>query len=168
MTTPESASTADNPRLSAQEIGKRFLKLLEGLTSREDLSLERIEEVTGIALPYVEAGGRYAYSEALENGWYYSLWYVPKSVSLQNGISLNFSKPTERFGDMSAVCALDFDYYRSALKTMGYEESPIPGEIGQIDEWRYYRGDITLSIIPQNVVAGEAGRLCVRSISTLN
>ena len=56
MTTPESASTADNPRLSAQEIGKRFLKLLEGLTSREDLSLERIEEVTGIALPYVQGG----------------------------------------------------------------------------------------------------------------
>lgn len=168
MTTPESASTADNPKLSAEEIGKRFLKVFEGLTSRDELSLERIKEVTGVALPYVQRGERYAYSDALGNGWYYSLWHVPKSASLKNGISLTFTKPTERFGDMSPVCALDFDYYRSALKAMGYQESPIHGEIGQIDEWRYYRGDITLSIIPQNVVSGEAGRLCVKSISTLN
>ena len=168
MTTPESATTADNPKLSAEEIGKRFLKLIEGLTSRDELSLERIKEVTGVALPYVQGGGRYAYSEALENGWYYSLWHVPKSDSLKNGISLTFSKPTERFGDMTTVCTLDFDHYRSALKAMGYEESPIHGEIGQIDEWRYYRHDITLSIIPQNVVPGETGRLCVKSISTLN
>ena len=33
MTASESKSTTDNPTLTAEEIGKRFLKLIEGLES---------------------------------------------------------------------------------------------------------------------------------------
>jgi hypothetical protein len=166
MTAP--ATPADNPTLTAEEIGKRFLKLIEGLESRNDLSLERITEVTGITLSLVEGGGRYAHSEAVGDGWYYSLWHVPASPSLKQGVALDFAKPGERFAEMAPVCALDFDYYHAALKAMGYRDAPIHGEIGQLQSWRYYKNDITISILPQNVVAGESGRLCVKSIGTLN
>lgn len=47
MTLPE-AVTANKITLSAEEIGNRFLKLIEGLESRDDLSPERIREVMGI------------------------------------------------------------------------------------------------------------------------
>ena len=50
MTTPEPAPADGNPMLGAEEIGKRFLKLIEGLESREDLSPERIRDVMGITL----------------------------------------------------------------------------------------------------------------------
>ena len=166
MTAPVAPS--DNPTLTAEEVGKRFLKLIEGLESRSDLSLDRIRKVTGIALFRVEGGQRYAHSEALGGGWYYSLWHVPASPSLKQGVALDFGKAGESFADMSAVCALDFDHYHAALKAMGYRDMPIHGEIGQLQSWRYYKNDITLSIIPQNVIAGESGRLCVRSIGTLN
>lgn len=175
MTTPEPAATADNPKFSAEEIGKRFLKLIEGLESRSDLSLEQIKVVTEITLSYVPKGGHYAYSEALGNGWYYMLWYIPESDSLKNGISLMFSKPTEEFGDMSLICGLDFDYYHNALKAMGFLAEPHYGEIGEVRSWRYTKFkksdgtvDMTISIIPQNVVPGEAGRLCIKTIGTLN
>src|SRR3546814_20435321 len=36
--------------LTAEEIGRRFLKLIEGLEARSDLSLDRIKNDTGIAL----------------------------------------------------------------------------------------------------------------------
>ncbi|ENZ93869.1 hypothetical protein O1K_18453 [Xanthomonas fragariae LMG 25863] len=36
-TTMHPVATTQNPTLSAEEIGKRFLKLIEGLESRQDL-----------------------------------------------------------------------------------------------------------------------------------
>src|SRR3546814_7115862 len=48
MTVP--ATPTDNPTLTAEEIGRRFLKLIEGLEARSDLSLDRIKNDTGIAL----------------------------------------------------------------------------------------------------------------------
>ena len=171
MTAPESTSTTDNPTLSAEEIGKRFLKLIEGLESREDLSPERIQNLLGVPLKQFNRTTDYlfGYSQPLSDGWYLGVDYLPESHSNQRGVSLDFGKPGERFAPFpAAVCALDFDYYHNALKAMGYRDVPIYGEIGELRSWRYYKNDITLSIIPQNVVAGEAGRLCVKSIGTLN
>ena len=71
-------------------------------------------------------------------------------------------------GDMTPVCELDFDYFHPSLKRMGFRGVPIPGKIGQLESWQCYKGDITLSIIPRNVVPGEAGNLCAVSIGTLN
>lgn len=168
MSTSDLEASVENPKLRAEEIGARVLVLLEKLESLDDLSVDRIEDVTGITLTRVENAQHHAYSEPLDGGWYYSLVYVPASASGKNGLSLMFTKPHDRFADMTPICALDFEHYRGALKAMGFEESPIYGEIGQVDEWRYYRRDITLSLLPQNIVAGEPGRMCVKTISTLN
>src|SRR3546814_20650056 len=48
MTVPDTPT--DNPTLTAEEIGRRFLKLIEGLEARSALSLDRIKNETGIAL----------------------------------------------------------------------------------------------------------------------
>ncbi|QJD70004.1 hypothetical protein HG421_07240 [Xanthomonas campestris pv. badrii] len=174
-TTMHPVATTQNPTLSAEEIGKRFLKLIEGLGSRDDLSVERIKEVTGITLSYLPKGKRYSYSEALGDGWYYMLWYIPESDSFKKGVSLMFINSKEEFGEMTPVCALDFDHYHNALVALGFLAEPNYGEIGELRSWHYTKFkksdgmvDMTLSIIPQNVIAGEAGRLCVKSIGTLN
>ncbi|MCC4620953.1 hypothetical protein LL965_12940 [Xanthomonas cassavae CFBP 4642] len=174
-TTMHPVARTQNPTLSAEEIGKRFLKLIEGLESRNDLSVERIKEVTGITLSYVPKGERYSYGEPLGNGWYYMFWYNPESDSLKNGLSLMFINSKEEFGDMTPVCPLDFDHYHNALVAMGFLAEPNYGEIGELRSWHYTKFkksdgtvDMTLSIIPQNVISGEAGRLCVKSIGTLN
>lgn len=178
MSTSEAPQT-NSPALSAEEIGKRFLKLLKGLKSRDDLSLERVQEVTGVALKRVsypkENLESYFYSQPLEGGWSYSLDFIPESASLKMGVSLSFEHEKDAFSEMSAVCALDFDHYDKALKEMGFVVSPAHGEIGQLQSWRYTKfaeggtgGDIDLSIIPQNLVAGSPGRMCVKSIGTLN
>jgi hypothetical protein len=171
VTTPESNPSNDGPKLTAEELGKRFLQLLEGLESREHLSRERVETALGVPLRRFDGTPDYlfAYSQPLEDGWYFSVDFISGSASLKRGVRLQFGKPGERFAQIPAdVCALDFDYYHNALEQMGFRGVPIHGEIGQLDFWRYYKGDITLSILPQSVVAGEAGRLCVKSIGTLN
>ena len=169
MTTPEPAPADGNPMLGAEEIGKRFLKLLEGLESREDLSLERIRDVMGITLT-LEPGALSAgvANNELGGGWGYVFFYIPGLTPSRRGVGLTFEHDVNRFSDMSAVCELDFDFYHNALKSMQYRDVPIYGEIGELRSWRYYKNDIVISIIPQNVIAGEAGRVCVKSIGTLN
>ena len=172
MTASATDTPTENPKLTAMDIGKRFLKLIEGLESRNDLSPERIKDETGISLGHFPVPSEnldyYAYSQPLDDGWFFSINYSPASLGLKEGAELTFSNAQNGLASMQAVCALDFDYYHSALKAMGYRDTPIRGEIGEIRSWRYYKNDITISIIPQNVVAGESGRLCVKSIGTLN
>lgn len=175
MTTPESTVTTDNPKLSAEEIGKRFLTLIEGLKSREDLSLKKVQEVIGLRLAPAVHGNFYGAEGDLGNEWKYALNFYPASSSTASGVELHFDKLGERFGDMTPICSPDFDHYHNALRAMGFVDHPMHGEIGQLESWRYTkfsntdgRADIEITIIPQNVVPGEAGRLCVKLISTLN
>lgn len=175
MITAQSASTTSNPNLTAEEIGKRFLKLIEGLKSREDLSLESTQEVTGLILEPSKNASFLGYSQGLDEGWFYTFTYIPEGPSVKNGIGLDFEHRKNSFSDMTPVCSLDFDYYHNALIAMGFLAEPYYGEISELRSWRYTKFkksdgavDMTISIIPQNVVAGEAGRLCVKSIGTLN
>lgn len=171
MTATTSSPVAGDPALAAEEIGKRFLKLIKGLESRSDLSVQQVQDVLGIRLQRFEDAPDYllAYSQPLGDGWYAAIRHIAESPSLLQGIVLDFGRPGERFAPVpGAICVLDFDDYHNALTAMGFRAVEIRGEIGQLESWRYYKGDITLSIQPQNLVPGEAGRLCVKSIGTLN
>ncbi|KRG71209.1 hypothetical protein ABB29_04440 [Pseudoxanthomonas dokdonensis] len=167
-------ATSANPQLSAEEVGKRFLKLIEGLESRDDLSLERIKDVMGLSLRNYESRSNdfYAYSQLLEDDWYFSVDYLEPSPSSMRGVGLSFGKPFpaefESNPMPASLCVLDFEHYRDALTAIGYRDVPIYGEIGNLIDWRFYKSDITLSVVLQNIVPGEPGLLCVKSIGTLN
>ncbi|MCC8537052.1 hypothetical protein LN474_08645 [Xanthomonas codiaei] len=176
MTLP-GAVTADKITLSAQEISNRFLKLIESLDSRDDLSPERIREAMGIPLKAPEQGKLSVgyWSVDLADGWRYAFTYTPESASLLKGVDLTFQNSVDDFADMSSICALDFGYYDRKLKAMGFMASPTYGPIGQLEDWRYTKvakkgpaGNIVISVIPQNLATREETRLCVRSIGTLN
>nr|WP_239692171.1 hypothetical protein [Xanthomonas floridensis] len=176
MTLPE-AVTADRITLSVEEIGNRFLKLIEGLKSRDDLSPERIRDVMGITLKKPEAG-RLAvgyWSADLADGWRYAFTYVPESPSLLKGVDLTFQNSADDGASMFAICSLDFNHFDKALRAMGFDAAPTYGPIGQIEDWRYTKlanngagGNIVISVITQNLNDREPTQLCVKSIGTLN
>ncbi|MGV7189508.1 hypothetical protein [Xanthomonas axonopodis] len=174
MKEPE-AHAASRLTISADEIGKRFLKLISGLESRQDISPARIQEIMGFPVSVAPGAlGAVIWSEDLGGGWRYSFDYIPESPSLLAGVGLSFEHQTNQFSDMKEVCHLDFNYYDSALRNMGFVASPTYGPIGQLENWRYAKfsknnsdGDIVISVIPQSVVAGSE-EVCVKSISTLN
>ena len=155
---------------TAAEMGRHFLKLIGSIESRDELTPELIRQVTGIALDQVkpDALSTAVGSDDLGGGWRYVISFVPESASLRTGVGLDFLHRENRWADMSAICELDFDYYHDALKAMGFDDTPIHGEIGELREWRYYKSDFVISVVPQNVVAGQAGRVCVKAIGTLN
>ncbi len=176
MATSESTSNAN---LTAEEIGKRFLKLIEQLESRKDLSIDGIQSVLGITLKHVRVPNEkldyYAYGQKLDSEWSFSIHYNPASAGLKEGIGLSFGYGEVGGGRMQAECSLDFGYYHNELVAMGFLAEPHHGEIGELRSWRYTRFkesdgtvDMTISIIPQSVGTGETRRLCVKSIGTLN
>ena len=174
MTADNTSPSTQPLSFSAEEIGKRFLKLIEGLESRSDLSLERIREVMGIELKPGVLGAS-AGSKELGGGWRYGVVYYPAARGSLEGVGLSFQNDGNEFADMSAVCALDFEYYHKALVAMGFYAEPHIGEFNRLRAWRYTKFkksdgtvDMTISMVPQNVVARKPGRMCVRSISTLN
>lgn len=171
MATSDTSSETGSPSLSADEIGKRFLKLLEGVESLEDLSLERVESAVGLSLPKVSGKNDYVHYQKLTEGWLYEFSFYPEKRGGERGIRLEFHHPEDRFSNITAVCALDFDHYHSALKAMGFQANPRYGEIGELRSWEYTKfvksdGTVAMKvlIIPQSAVAGEAGRLCVKLI----
>lgn len=179
MTTPQSPSTASNPNLPTEEIGRRFLKLIEQLESRNDLSVDGIQSVLGVTLEHVQVPNEnldyYAYVQKLDSKWSFSIHYNPASPGLKEGIGLNFNYSEVADGRMQTACFLDFNHYHDALVAMGFLAEPHYGEIGELRSWRYTKFkesdgtvDMTISIIPQNVLVGKVGGLCVKSISTLN
>ncbi|MEC3887491.1 hypothetical protein [Xanthomonas campestris] len=176
MTTPE--APMGNPTLSAVEIGERFLKLLEELQSRKDLTIERIREVTGVSLRRVSFPSEniesYIHGQALGNGWSYSLELIPESRSLKQGISLSFINESDEYSSLEGNC-IDFEKYKNSLINAGFTDSPAYGEIGQLQSWRLTKfaqdgsgDDMVISIVPQNETPGSPGRLCVKSVGTLN
>lgn len=169
---PTTSTDQPAPQLSAEEIGKRFLRLIKGLGSREELSQQRIQDA--MELPIYKAShseNLFGLVGNLDDGWQYALNFYPESPSNKKGIGLRFILGNERFPDMSSVCSLNFAYYHNALKKMGYRDVQITDEIGQLVDFRYYKEDIVISIVPETKYFESEKQIlptCVRSIGTLN
>ena len=73
--TPPGAHTlVEYPQFTAQEMGKRTLALIDSLKSFDELSLERIREVTGFPMKHTPPGKSYLFEMYLpESHWGY--WF---------------------------------------------------------------------------------------------
>ncbi|WP_372392449.1 hypothetical protein ACCQ05_21380 [Xanthomonas sp. NCPPB 3582] len=167
-----------NPTLSALEIGGSFLRLLQGLDSRRDLTVRRVREVTGISLKKASFPSEniesYIHGQTLGNGWSYSLELIPESRSLKQGISLSFINQKNEYSSLEGNC-IDFERYKNSLVNSGFFDSPIYDEIGRLRSWRFSKfakggsgDDIIISLVPADETPGSPGRICVKSIGTLN
>jgi hypothetical protein len=74
------SQATDNFRPSAEEMTRRFLKLISSLQSKDDINPEYIQRVLGVPMRPTEDDGRYAYKGQLSNGKKYSIIYSPGPV----------------------------------------------------------------------------------------
>lgn len=165
MTAPDTSPATDSSALSAEEIGRRFLRLIEGLNSRDDLNLELVRTTLGLSLSRTPWGEHQFISEGpLGSDWSYVVGFLEETPSNLKSVYLDFRNSKARFADMTPICNLDFEFYHSALVATGFRAVEIRGEIGQLESWRYYKNDFAM----QNAIPGKAGRTCVSSISMPN
>jgi hypothetical protein len=130
------------PDLTPEEMGKRFLKLLNSIDSGDQLSLEHILEVTRLPLKYVTTAKVYDFSMYLpESDWTYSFTYTENNTDdalasqASKSINFEFSNPESPNVDVAPVCGKNFDAYVADLKKIGFVMGPemIDMDSGSID-----------------------------------
>jgi hypothetical protein len=170
MTTAETSSGTDNPALSAEQVGRRFLKLIESVKSRDDLTREHVQAAMGLTLGDSPNGP--FHTQPLDGDWLFvvSLGHeTPPGTSIS--LSLEFIHKGERFADMSSVCAPDFEAYHDALKASGYRDAfqydQINGEVGRLVGVNYTGDGMNVDILPEvrRFPDGKVRPACVRRIS---
>lgn len=170
MTTAETPSGTDNPTLGAEDVGRRFLKLIESVKSRDDLTREHVQAAMGLTLRDSPNGP--FHTQPLEGSWLYvvSLGHeTPPGTSIS--LSLEFIHEGDRFADMSSVCTPDFEAYHDALKASGYRDAfqydQINGEVGRLVGVSYVGDGMNVDILPEvrRFPDGKLHPTCVRRIS---
>ena len=172
---------AENPDLTPEEMGRRFLKLIDSLHSFNDLTLERVQGFMRIPMYNIGANRHNFGMHLPESGWYYDLGYVDDHQGPDSKYaSYEFTNKAE-YADMEPVCGMDFDAYDAALRAMGFkamgfkEERPDSasyntGRESQIvRQFRedYTRNDVAVWIFPDVQAKSPEAKLnhiCVKSI----
>jgi len=152
IVTAETSSGTDIPSLSAEQVGRRFLKLIESVKSRDDLTRAHVETAMGLTLRDSPNGP--FHTQRLEDGWLYvvSLGHeTPPGTSIS--LSLEFIHEGDRFADMSAICAPDFETHHDALRARGYRDAfqydQINGEVGRLVGVSYIGDGMNVDILPE-------------------
>ena len=172
MTSPDTfkpSLASDYPDITPEEMGRRFLKLVDGLKTVDALTPEYVATQTGLPLKYAPAGKVYSFTlHEPKSGWYYGLDYYQSPAAGWKTASVQFNNPTNPGADMAPVCGLDFDGYAAALKGMGFAMTPTYDMHGNVVEYRFYRGELDVSVgyrEQARSTQAEQTHFCVESIS---
>ncbi|MBT2747820.1 MULTISPECIES: hypothetical protein [unclassified Lysobacter] len=148
--TPRLHTLDEFPELTPEEVGRRFLKLIDSLKSFDDLSVERLQDM--MHLPMVnapETSGGYLILRMPDSGWQYSFSYrIDAKYPRYTNAAFEFNHDDGR-ADMARVCGMDLDAYVAELNKVGFVEredlaqydSPMPpvNPDGTTEERRFFR-----------------------------
>ena len=157
------ANTSPNPAPTAEEVGKRFLKLIGSVESTEDITVEHVEGIMELTL---DSDPIYpTYSHELGNGWSYSVRYAIEVPGNTWGVELTFNNEVEPFPQFFPFCSPSYDDYHRELMRMGFRyrrggNEVFPGT-NAYDKDRFY-----VQIVPEirQPPDGKAYPACVRKI----
>ncbi len=103
--------------LSAEDIGRRVVRLVEHVRDPDDLSPAHIEQFTGTPVAFnLGNAGEYGFGDRLTDTWADTL--KPSRVMF------SFDDESRSHADMAPIRALDFDGYASTLGAAGYRARP--------------------------------------------
>ncbi len=156
-----------SPTLSAEDIGRRVIKLVQNLRSLEDISPANLERQMGIKVEMnKDDSRRYGFGGPIVGSWVYDLATIPEKAG-QQPRRLDFSisdRSSDGKADLGSVCSLSFNDYRDAWVTAGYSVKRIV--VGRNnDPWRFSRGDVTVTAWMLRNADPEKQRACIGSIS---
>lgn len=159
------------PELTPEEMGRRFLMLIEETKSFDELTLENVERTMGIQLERIPDEDTRSFKiELPESGWRYGIRYHRDvQLPITDNVTYHFHNFTDDRADMEPVCGLDFDAYYAELKRMGFKDEPGQYEkTGMLLALKYSRDQLMVTIsVRGEADAPESKRkhACIESIS---
>ncbi|TXH66431.1 MAG: hypothetical protein E6Q88_12075 [Lysobacteraceae bacterium] len=157
-------TAADTP-MTAEDIGRRVIKLIDSLHSAKDLAPDHIERQTGIKVEFNESDRtKYGFGGPVTDEWFYNLVSLPeKPGQTPTSLLFSFDDQTHNNADTAPICSFDFADYSSALKAAGFDFKPMHGSRG-VDAWYFSRGDIGVLAYTHGNQDPEEGQACVSKL----
>jgi hypothetical protein len=164
--TQEPSMSAVATPMTAEDIGRRVLKLIDSIRSAQDLAPEHIEKQTGIHVEYnAKDRNIYGFGGNVTDDWIYNLVSTPqKEGEKPTSLRFSFDDQTSGKADPADICGLDFQGYRQALTSAGFDFKPMRGRQGLIDAWYFTRGDVGVLAYTHGNANPEEGKACISKL----
>lgn len=147
--------------MSAEDIGRRVIKLVQNLRTVDDISAANLERQMGIKVVYNDDDpNRYGFGGPIVGDWRYRLFTVPDKKG-EPPRRLDFSiRNNDGKADLAPVCTLTFNDYRAALEAAGYSVQRLYGGRNN-DPWMFTRGNVVASLYMLHFQDPEKVTACV-------
>lgn len=157
--------TATVPPITAEDIGRRVLMLIDSLHSAQDLAPERIEQATGMSVELNDDDPNiYGFGGKLTEQWSYSLVSTPDKLGEKpSSVQFSFDDTSRGQADRTPICTPDFDGYSKALTAAGFTATPMQTYPGS-DAWYFKRGDIGVMAYAQGKADPQVGPVCLSKL----
>jgi hypothetical protein len=152
--------------ITAEDIGRRVLKLIDSLRSAKDLAPEHIEQATGMRVEFNgDDPNIYGFGGKLTEEWSYSLVSTPDKLGEKpTSLRFSFDDTSRKQADPAPICELKFDDYSRALTESGFTAKPMQGYQG-IEGWYFVRDHIGVMAYTHGKVDPAAGPACISSLA---
>jgi hypothetical protein len=158
--------TASVPPITAEDIGRRVLKLIDSLRSAQDFAPEHIEQATGMRVEFNDEDRNiYGFGGKLTEEWSYSLVSTPdKQGEKPTSLRFSFDDTSRKQADPAPICTLKFEDYSKALTASGFAVKPMQGYQG-IEGWYFTRDNIGVMAYTHGKADPAAGPACISSLA---
>lgn len=151
--------------LSAEEIGRRVLRLVANVRSPEDLSPARIEQLTGLPVTFSrDDADRYGFNGHVTDTWDYNLVSLPRRGHKPSRLMFSFDDNRREHTDMGPIRAFDLDHCATALAAAGYRATPVRGSHDEVLHWDFARDGVHVHLYVRGENDARAEHGCVSKL----
>lgn len=160
------SSPTEHPELTPEELGRRTMKLLDGLKSMDELTADQVSVRTGVPLKYAPKGKVYAFTvQVPASPWYYGVNYREGEEGKLFELEYAYAGDAQPKG--APLCALSADEVVNKLKGDGYSLWIDIDELGRALAYYLERPPLKVRVVPgASVPNSETGtsRICVAQL----
>lgn len=160
------SALSEHPDLTPEEVGRRILRLLDGLGSMDELTTQEVVTRTGIPLKYAPKGKVYAFTIQMpDSPWYYGVIYRDERDI--KSIELEYTYDGDTMPEGAPLCAMSVDDLAKRFKKDGFAMRFDVDGLGQAMAYYFERSPLKVRVVPgASVTNNETGtyQMCVSQL----
>jgi hypothetical protein len=147
-----------NPRYTPEELGLRLMRLFDSAYHADELTPERVFEMTGVRMEEDPPGITVSYSAIgdMTDDWRY--WFVlSNQPSTGNKLRVEIrNKRKEENAPLTPVCSFDLEQYKTHLEQLGFK-----GSQADRRHWFFHRGQLAIRLYFTGESSEQIDHKCV-------
>ncbi|WP_064747413.1 hypothetical protein [Lysobacter antibioticus] len=159
------SQASEYPDLTPEAVGHRALRLLDGLDTMEQLSLDHVIAQTGLPLRYAPKGKVHAFTVQMpDSPWYYGLNYRDGQG---RAVELEYAYAGDTQPKGAPLCPLTVDEVEKRLKDDGFTPWIDVDELGRNLAYYFERTPLIVRLVPGLSTSGSTAgmhRLCLAQL----